>query len=279
MTNAMSAQPNSPLVSLALSAAGVATVTLDRPHARNAYDGAAVRELVRIFGDLGRREDVRIVILRGAGPHFCAGADFAWMRKAGELLPEDNQADAEAIADMFLGLYELPVPTVALVQGACLGGGMGFAAACDLCFATRNAVFGLTEVRFGLVPCIVGPYVVRAIGERAAARVFLTGAQVSAEDAHDMGLVHGLADDADDLEKLEGAVVAAVLRAGPNAVRTTKRFARAASLRRIEATFARETALHAATLRAEAEAREGMSAFLEKRPPVWSITSVTRVET
>lgn len=274
----MNGQPNSPAVSLEVSAAGQATVTLDRPHARNAYDGAAVRELARIFSDLNRRNDVRIVIVRGAGTHFCAGADFAWMRKAGELSSEDNRADAETIAEMFLRLHDLPMPTVALVQGACLGGGMGFAAACDVCFATRDAVFGLTEVRFGLAPWIVGPYVVKAIGERAAARIFLTGEQLSAEGARDLGLVHEVADDLDGLEKFERTTVAAVLRAAPRAVRTTKRLLRASGLRRIDVSFARETAQQAARMRGEKEAREGMSAFLEKRRPVWSVMPATGVE-
>lgn len=272
MIAASTAHTASGPVSLDLSATGVATVTFNRPHVRNAYDAATVRELARIFEDLGRREDVRIVLVRGAGPHFCAGADFSWMRKAGELSQEDNQADADAIACMFLGLYELPMPTVALVQGACLGGGMGFAAACDLCFATREATFGLTEVKFGLVPSIVGPYVVKAIGERAAARLFLTGAPIDAEEARHLGLVHDLANDAGGLAAIGHGAAEAILRAGPNAVRITKRFARAASSQRIDATFAREAAQHAARLRAEEEAREGMAAFLEKRLPAWSNT-------
>src|SRR5215218_256077 len=175
MTSAASQRAGTPPILLDVSPEGIATLTLNRPHARNAYNGEAVRELSRLLDQIATSAVIRAVVLRGAGDHFCAGADFAWMRETGRASREDNEADARAIAQMFLKLFELPQPTIALVHGACLGGAMGLAAACDICFASETAFFGLTEVRIGLVPYIVGPYVVRAIGAREASRLFVTG--------------------------------------------------------------------------------------------------------
>src|SRR5262245_41896567 len=169
---------------------GVATVTLNRPEVHNAFDGVMVAELDIVFRDFGRREDVRVIKLAAAGTSFSAGADLAWMRKLAEGSEAANRTDAERLARMLHGLAGLPKPTIALVQGPADGGGVGLIAACDIAIAAEEARFALSEVRLGLVPAVIGPYVVAAVGQRWARRLFLTAERIDARLAERIGLVH-----------------------------------------------------------------------------------------
>ncbi|WP_081851168.1 enoyl-CoA hydratase-related protein [Bradyrhizobium sp. URHD0069] len=267
-----STPPNADSLVVALSAQGVADVTLNRPLVRNAYDEHLVGLLHDAFRDLSKTPGVRAIVLQGAGTHFCAGADITWMRRAATFREDENLADAKRIAAMFQQLHSLPLPTIALVQGACLGGGVGLVAACDVVIAGRDAQFGLTEVRIGLTPSVISPYVVAAMGPRQAQRYLLTGERFSAARAHGIGLVHELVDDETGLRQARDQVVAAVLASCPSAVAATKALTARASWSHIDDAVSHKTAAHSAAMRVAADGREGMQAFLERRRPSWFAT-------
>jgi len=245
-----------------------ARVVLSRPEVRNAFDDVLIGELTEVFHNLSEEKETRVVTLSGSGPAFCAGADIAWMRKAGTYSREENEADAERMARMLRAIDACPKPVIALVHGAAIGGGVGLAAAADIAIAADGTVFSLAEVRLGILPSVISPYVLRAIGARQARRYFLTGERFEAREALRIGLVHVVAPAA-ELEESCGRLVASLLACGPEAVGAAKSLiARVTGMGPEEALPL--TVRTIAERRASEEAREGLAAFLEKRPPSWS---------
>ena len=234
----------------------VLRVTLARPERRNAFDAALISELTVAFADVG---DARAVVLAGDGPSFSAGADVEWMRSSADLTHEGNVADARRLRAMLDAIDGCPAPVVARIQGHALGGGCGLAACADVAIAAPDAVFAFSEVKLGIVPAVISPFVLAKIGSGAARRWFATGERFGTDVALRIGLVHEVADDLDDAAD---RVVAELLSAGPAAARGAKRIARAPF-------SADETAQLIADHRASAEGQEGLRAFLEKRPPAW----------
>jgi methylglutaconyl-CoA hydratase len=249
-------------------AGGVVWLTLERPEIHNAFDDRLIAELTEELERLGADVGVRVLVLTGAGRSFSAGADLNWMRRTASYSEAENLADARALADLMRTLSELPKPTIARVNGAALGGGTGLVACCDIVVASAQATFGTTEVRLGLIPSVIGPYVLAAIGPRQARRLMLTGERISAAEARRLGLVHEVV----EAEQLDGAVermVGELLKNGPAALAAAKRLIHDLGGRPIDAALIDDTARRIASLRATSEAREGVGAFLEKRPPVW----------
>jgi enoyl-CoA hydratase/carnithine racemase len=232
-------------------------VTLARPERRNAFDETMIAELTEAFASVG---DARVVVLAGEGPAFSAGADADWMRRAAGLSEQENLRDARRAAAMLETIDRCPAAVVALVRGPALGGGSGLVACADVALATEDAVFGFTEVKLGLIPATISPYVVRRIGAGAARRLFVTGERFGAHTALAIGLVHELVD---DLEAAGERLVGEILAGAPGAIREAKALVRDAPL------TAEETARRIAERRASHEAQEGLRAFLEKRGPPW----------
>ena len=247
---------------------GVVWLTLDRPEIHNAFDDRLIAGLTRELEQLGRDANVRVLVLTGAGRSFSAGADLNWMRRTASYGEAENLADARALAKLMQTLNELPKPTVARVNGAALGGGTGLVACCDIVVASGQAVFGTTEVRLGLIPSVIGPYVLAAIGPRHARRLMLTGERISAAEALRLGLVHEVVAP-DQLDPTVERIAGEFLKGGPDAIAAAKRLIRDLGGRPIEPSVIDDTAQRIAALRATGEAREGVGAFLEKRPPAW----------
>jgi methylglutaconyl-CoA hydratase len=257
---------NNHLVSI--DGAGVATVTLNRPELRNAFDDRLIADLTATFARLGADDAVRAVVLRGAGKAFSAGGDLNWMRRMAGYSEAENVADAKQLAKLMRTLDELPKPTVAAVHGACYAGGMGLVACADIAIAADDAVFSLSEVRLGLVPAVISPYVTRAIGPRAMRRYALTAEQIGAAEALRIGFVHEVVPAA-GLDEAVGRVVAALAAGGVAAQAQTKELLAAVAFRPIDDAVTGRTAKTIAAARAGAEAREGLTAFFEKRKPAW----------
>ena len=251
-------------------ARGIVTLTLDRPEAKNALSATLVGELTNALLALAGDASVRAVLLTGAGKVFCAGADIGEMRAAGEASPDQNEADSRRFAKMLETLERQPQPTVALVNGAAYGGAVGLVAACDIAIAAAGTRFALSEVRLGLVPAMISPYVIRAIGLRQARRWFLTGEAMDAATALRIGLVHETAADG-SLGAAAETLLQALLAGGPGAQAEIKRLVRHVGGRSEGGDEALhwDTARWIARVRAGAEAREGLTAFLEKRKPGW----------
>lgn len=249
---------------------GVATVTLNRPDVHNAFDAEVIALLDNIFGDLAGKDSVFAVVLRGNGKSFSAGADLNWMKKAGNLSQEQNREDALKLARMLYKLYTLPQVSVACVKGAALGGGLGLVSCCDIVLADKNAKMGLSEVRLGLIPGTIGPYVLRAIGARQARRYFQTGERFSGAKGHDLGLVHELCESEDEMDELLESVIETLRKNGPKAMRESKKLVDDLVGRSITDEVLKETADRIAALRQGEEAQEGFDAFLNKRPPMWT---------
>jgi methylglutaconyl-CoA hydratase len=246
----------------------VVWLTLDRPEIHNAFDDRLIAALAKELEQIGRAADVRVLVLTGAGRSFSAGADLNWMRRTASYGEAENLADARALAGLMQTLNELPKPTVARVNGAALGGGTGLVACCDIVVASEQATFGTTEVRLGLIPAVIGPYVLAAIGPRQARRLMLTGERISAAEAARVGLVHEVAQP-DQLDLAVERVLGELLKSGPGAIAAAKRLIRDLSGRPVDAPLIDGTAQRIAALRATPEAREGIGAFLEKRAPAW----------
>ncbi|MGO4336786.1 enoyl-CoA hydratase/isomerase family protein [Labrys sp. KB_33_2] len=245
----------------------VAVLTLDRPEVLNAFDEALIAELTRTFAEVGADGTVRAVLLQAEGKTFSAGADLAWMRRAADASPEDNLADARQLAELLRVVDTCSKPTLARVQGAAFGGAVGLVACCDIAIAVPQARFSLSEVRLGLIPGAISPYVVRAIGQRAARRLFLTAERFSAEDALRYGLIHEIASP-ETLDETVQRCLSDILAGGPEAVAAAKKLADdmagPITAERIE-----ESARRIATIRSSPEAREGLAAFFAKRKPGW----------
>ncbi len=258
------------ILDVEISGDGVATVWLNRPDVHNAFNEGLIAALSQAFDALGRDEAVRVVILRGRGANFCAGADLDWMRRAADFGPDENRRDAEALSDMLHRVNSLPKPTVALVQGAAVGGGVGLVACADIVVAVRDARFAFTEVRLGLTPATISPYVIAKIGESAARRWFLTSERFDAVAAHEMGLVHELVGAAEDLDTAAQRITGMLLSAPPGALAATKALIATVKGRPIDAALRQETAQIIAARRDSAEAREGIAAFFDRRRPSWA---------
>jgi methylglutaconyl-CoA hydratase len=246
----------------------VAEVFLNRPEVRNAFNDGVIAELTLAFTSLGADPELRAIVLGGHGKAFCAGADLAWMRAMADFDWAQNHADAAGLAQMLWTIWSCPLPVVGRVHGDCYAGGVGLAAVCDVLVASTAANFCLSEARLGLLPATIAPYVVKAMGEQAARRYFLTAERFSATQAQAMGLVHEVTA-ADQLDAQVAAIVAAVVANGPAAVKACKRLVKDVASCEITAALRDDTARRIADIRASAEGREGVQAFLNKREPAW----------
>jgi methylglutaconyl-CoA hydratase len=269
-------------VLLEVSAEGVAVVTLNRPEKRNAFDELVIANLTEHFETLKGADHVRIVFIRGAGESFCAGADIDWMRRQGERDRDENEADALDLARMLRHLYELPQLTVALTHGAAMGGGAGLVAACDIAVATADAKFRFSEVRLGLIPATISPYVLQAIGPRWTRALFATAEAFDGEFAEKIGLTQYTVADQAGLDAMMEQLSVLAFAAAPGAVADAKALVRfliddvtrsrnlAGAGHVIDDHLMKETARRIALRRASPEGREGLAAFLEKRKPEWN---------
>jgi methylglutaconyl-CoA hydratase len=247
---------------------GVETVTLNRPDVRNAFNDEVIAELTAVFLELAKRDEVRCVVLAGAGPAFCAGADLNWMQRMAEYTREENIEDASRLARLLEVIYRCPKPTIARVHGDTYAGGVGLVAVCDMAVAADSAQFCLSEVRLGLIPATISPYVIRAIGARAAHRWFLTAERFGAAEALRMGLVHE-AVPADALDARLGEIAQSLVNAGPQALKACKSLLHDVAGHEIGAGLVRRTVEGIADIRASDEGREGIQSFLAKRKPQW----------
>ncbi|WP_295853392.1 enoyl-CoA hydratase/isomerase family protein [uncultured Xylophilus sp.] len=249
-------------------AGSVATVTLCRPEVRNAFDDTLIADLDDAFRDLGAEPGVRAIVLAAEGPAFCAGADLHWMRRMAGYSRDENLADAGKLAAMLRTIAECPKPTIARVQGDVYAGGMGLVAACDIAVAADTAGFCLSEVKIGLVPATISPYVLRAMGTRAAQRYFLTAERFDAAEAHRIGFVHAVVA-ADALDATVDGWLRALTGASPAAVGACKRLIADVAGRPVDDALVAHTVEGIADIRASDEGREGVQAFLQKRKPSW----------
>ncbi len=254
---------------LTVDARGVARLTLQRPERHNAFDDQLIAQLQGTLEHLAADRGVRVVVLQAEGKSFSAGADVAWMARMAQYDHRANLEDAECLARLMYTLYTLPKPTVAKVQGAAIGGGVGLVACCDIAIASHRASFALSEVRLGLIPAVIGPFVVRALGERQARRYFLTAERFDAPTAHSLGLVHEVVTP-EALETRVQGLVDTLLANGPRAMAAAKAHVQGLGAA-IDGAVTKDSAERIAALRASPEGREGLAAFLEKRPPRWSL--------
>ncbi|KON81837.1 enoyl-CoA hydratase/isomerase family protein [Azoarcus sp. PA01] len=247
---------------------GVATIWMNRPDVHNAFNAQLIADLTASCRELDADDTVRVVVLAGRGKSFSAGADLNWMKAAAAASVEDNLDDARRLAAMLRTIAEMGKPTIARVQGAALGGGMGLAAACDICVAAEPAVFATSEVKFGIIPAAISPYVIRAIGERQAYRYFQTAERITAARAAEIGLAHEVVAAA-ALDAKVAEIVAALLQGGPKAQAAAKDLIRNVANRPVGDAVVEDTARRISRLRATPEAQEGLDAFLSKRPAAW----------
>lgn len=247
---------------------GVAVIWLNRPDVRNAMSAELIAELTDAVGAAAEDKDVRAIVLAGRGTAFCAGADLNWMKEASGYGPAENQADAAKLATVLRTIAEAPKPTVARVHGPAFAGGLGLVTACDIAIASYDATFCLPEVRVGLIPAMISPYVIRAMGARAASRWFLSAEVFDGAEAYRMGLVQEIAPP-EALDATVNAMLADLLQGGPAALAATKRLIRDVTHRPIDDALVADTAGRIATARTSDEGREGIGSFLEKRRPGW----------
>ncbi len=249
---------------------GVATVVLSRPDVRNAFNDEVIAELSQAFIQLGDDPQVRAIVLMAEGPAFCAGADLNWMRRMADYSREENEQDAEKLAFMLRTIYECPKPTIARVQGDVYAGGMGLVACCDMAVSVDTANYCLSEVKLGLIPATIGPYVIRAMGPRASHRYFLTAERFSAQQAQRIGFVHEVVP-ADQLDATVSTWVQALLAASPNAIKECKKLVQYVADRDITRLLIDHTVKAIADIRASDEGKEGVQSFLNKRKPAWMV--------
>lgn len=247
---------------------GVETVTLNRPEVRNAFNDEVVAELAAVFMELAKRDEVRCIVLAANGAAFCAGADLNWMKRVAGYTREQNIEDASGLARMLDVVFRCPKPTIARVQGDVYAGGTGLVAACDMAVSVDTASYCLSEVKLGLIPATISPYVIRAMGVRAAHRYFLTAERFGAQEALRIGLVHEVVA-ADQLDRKVGELAQALVQAGPQAVKACKKLLHDVGGHEITAGLVQRTVEGIADIRASDEAREGVQSFLGKRKPNW----------
>ncbi len=256
-----------------IDARGVATVTLNRPDKHNAFDDAIIAALDAEFSALATRDDVRIVILAATGKSFSAGADLGWMQRMAEYDQAENLRDARALAAMLETLNTLPQPTIARVQGAAYGGAVGLVACCDMALGTPRARFCLSEVKIGLIPATISPYVINAMGQRAARRYFASAEIIEADEARRLGLLSEVCDE-DGIDEQLNALVTTLLNNGPLAVRAAKRLVLDFADKAIDAELIEESCKRIADIRVSAEGQAGLQAFLNKQSAPWSNSDV-----
>ncbi len=247
----------------------VGIVTLNRGQRHNAFDEQLIAELTDGLREMQADPGVRVVVLSSTGKSFCAGADLKWMERAAGYGAEENLRDASRLAELLTTLNELPKPTIARVQGPAYGGGVGLIAACDVAVGTYDAVFALSEVKLGIVPAVISPYVLAAIGERYSRRYMLTAERFSAAEAYRIGLLHELVPGEEQLDEAIAEIVDSLLANGPQAQAECKDLIRVVAGQPIDAPTIEETTRRITRVRASAEGREGVAAFLEKRSPSW----------
>jgi methylglutaconyl-CoA hydratase len=257
--------------SLAIERQGpVGLVTMNRPDKHNAFDDVLIRELTEALRSMEAEDGIRVIVLSAAGRSFSAGADLNWMRRMAGFSKDENQRDAMGLGALMRTLAFLRKPTIARVQGAAYGGGVGLVACCDVAIALHSATFCFSEAKLGLIPAVISPYVIAAIGERAARRYFVTAELFEAAEAWRLGLVNELAATEGELDEKVGLIVDAALACGPAAQREAKELIRAVAGRPIHSELIQDTAERIAKIRSSPEGREGVSAFLEKRRPAWA---------
>lgn len=249
-------------------AGAVARITLTQPEVRNAFSDEVIADITAAFTEVGARADVRAVVLAAEGPAFCAGANLNWMRRMADYTREENVTDAAKLAEMLRVIYECPKPTIARVQGDVYAGGMGLVATCDMAVCVDTAGFCLSEVKLGLIPATISPYVIRAMGARAAHRYFLTAERFGAQEALRTGFVHEVVA-AEALDAKVDELLKALTSASPNAVRACKRLLIDVAEREINAELIAATVEGIADIRASSEGKEGVQSFLQKRKPSW----------
>jgi methylglutaconyl-CoA hydratase len=262
--------PTTEFVRIEATQDGAVTVVMNRPQRKNAFNADLISALSEAFETLRGAEGVRVIFLRGEGGTFSAGADLDWMRSAVERTESDNREDAYAMAHMLKQLWDLPALTVALVEGGAFGGGAGVAAACDMAVATAEARFSFSEVKLGLIPATISPYVVAAIGPRAARGLFATGQVFDADEALRIGLINEVVADATGLAAAQRRIAADILDCAPGAVADAKRLVSDVFAQKIDHGLLEETAKRIAQARVGGEGQEGVRAFLERRRPVWA---------
>ncbi|HQU11785.1 MAG TPA: enoyl-CoA hydratase-related protein [Acidiphilium sp.] len=255
-------------VELAVGADGTATISMNRPQLHNAFDEVMIAALTHTCQRVGADPHVRRVVLEGRGKSFSAGADLNWMRRSAAYTPDQNRADAMGLGRLMRTLNDLPKPVIGLVQGAAFGGGAGLAACCDIVIAAEDAKFCFSEVRLGLIPAVISPYVIAAIGPHQARRYFCSAEVIPAPEAMRIGLAHIVAP-RDGLAAARDAMIATLAQGGPEAQADAKALVADVAHRVIDDSLVAMTARRIADRRATAEAREGLTAFLEKRPPAW----------
>ena len=251
-------------ITLTQTQAGIGLLTLNRPTKRNALDGEIIQEWTQTLQTLAQDKTVHVLLIAGNGEHFCAGADIAWMQKMAQSTLAENKTDALGLATLLHTLYTFPKPTIGLVHGAVMGGGLGVIACCDMVIAADNSFFCFSEVKIGLTPSVISPYVVPIIGERAARYYFLTAEKFSADIAQELNLIQKQV----PLEKLQATglqLADELLKHSPHALSEVKKLTR----HTVSPEIMQITAEHLAMMRMAADAREGLQAFLEKRLPVW----------
>ena len=246
----------------------IACVRLNRPEVRNAFDDEVIAELSQAFTYLGAQTEVRAIVLAAQGKAFCAGADLNWMKRMASYTHAENLADAAQLADMLGILYACPKPTIAQVQGDVYAGGLGLVSACDIAIGADNAHFCVSEVKMGLIPATISPYVIRAMGARAAHRYFLTAERFDAQEARRLGLLHEVVPAADLASKVN-EVAQALAQASPQAVRAAKQLVQTVAGQAISPELVRATVQGIADIRVSEQGQEGVAAFLQKRPPAW----------
>ena len=249
-------------------ARNTATITLNRPDKHNAFNEDFIAELSAALDDIRKDDQCRLMILRSSGRNFSAGADLDWMKRMAGYTRAENVRDANALAELLYKLNFLPVPTIARVQGAAMGGGCGLVSCCDIALAAANAVFAFSEVKLGLIPATISPYVIRAIGEKQARRYFLTAERFDANKALEIGLVSGVMDEAKLDEAVEKAIDL-ILANSPEAVKAAKQLVFDVAGKQVTRELLQQTSASIADIRASEEGKEGLSAFLEKRKPAW----------
>ena len=247
---------------------GFATLWLDRPEKNNAFNAEMIRELVLAIDQVQANKNLRFLLLRGRGKHFCAGADLAWMQQSAQLDFNANLNDARELAELMYSLYHLKLPTLAVVQGAAFGGAVGLVACCDMAIGAHDALFSLSEVRIGLAPAVISPFVVKALGERATRRYAMTGERFSGERARELGLLSETYAAAELDDALHGWLDNLMLNS-PQAMRASKDLLREASSASVTPALRRYTENAIARIRVSPEGQEGLNAFLEKRKPRW----------
>ena len=259
------------MATLTIQPGAVAQITLSRPKVRNAFNDEVIAELTQAFTELGQNPAVRAIVLTASGPAFCAGADLNWMRRMADYTHAENLADAAQLAEMLRVIYSCPKPTVARIQGDVYAGGMGLVAACDMAVSVDSANYCLSEVKLGLYPATISPYVIRAMGARAAHRYFLTAERFDAVEALRIGFVHAVVP-AEQLDAKVAELTQALCSASPHAVQKCKTLLHEVAGETIDAALIARTVEGIASIRASSEGKEGVQSFLQKRQPAWLLS-------